>query len=361
MSVHYVPVIWNRNKWVYDALLLIGVVLYIYLYLRVGPSFSEAMRHTDGAILRMRAFGSLAFILLSIILTIGPLSRLDPRFLPVLYNRRHFGVITAGIACIHASYVLGWYFAFSPTAPYEALLGSNTSFMQLRGFPFEIFGIGALLILLSLAVTSHDFWLSFLTPPVWKALHMTVYAAYAMIALHIGLGAFQSDRGIVFPIFALMIVSLVSGLHLIAGRREARNQPGAASDIGHPEVPSDLPANWIIAGAIETIPDKRAITVDLPDGDRVAIFRYDGKLSAVTNTCAHQNGPLGEGKILGGAITCPWHGYQYRPEDGCAPAPFTEKIATYRLMQRKGYIYLDPQPLPPGTRVEPLRIEGDLS
>ncbi|MEJ8476086.1 Rieske 2Fe-2S domain-containing protein [Roseibium algae] len=351
MSVQFVPVIWNRNKWIYDAVLLIGVVFYIYLYLRVGPSFSEAMRNTDGAILRMRAFGSLAFLMLSMILAIGPLARLDPRYLPLLYNRRHFGVLTAGIACVHATYVIGWYFAFSPTDPYVALLGSNDSFTQLRGFPFEVFGMAALFILLILATTSHDFWLSFLTPPVWKTLHMGIYAAYGFVAFHIGLGAFQTDRGTIFPVIVLGVVTLVSGLHFMAARRDGQAEIRLQAETKAPHT------GWVRAGAVADIPDKRAITVDLPDGDRVAIFRYDGKLSAVTNACAHQNGPLGEGKILGGAITCPWHGYQYRPEDGCAPAPFTEKIATYRLMLDKGVVYVEPEPLAPGTRIEPLRFQ----
>ena len=43
----------------------------------------------------MRAFGSCAFLMLTLILCIGPLARLDARFLPLLYNRRHFGVLTA--------------------------------------------------------------------------------------------------------------------------------------------------------------------------------------------------------------------------------------------------------------------------
>jgi len=92
------------------------------------------------------------------------------------------------------------------------------------------------------------------------------------------------------------------------------------------------------------------------NAERVAIFRYDGKLSAVSNVCAHQNGPLGEGRVIDGCVTCPWHGFQYRPEDGCAPAPFTEKIATYRLALEGDTIMLDPRPLAPGTFVEPVRI-----
>jgi nitrite reductase/ring-hydroxylating ferredoxin subunit len=79
-------------------------------------------------------------------------------------------------------------------------------------------------------------------------------------------------------------------------------------------------------------------------------------LSAVSNLCAHQNGPLGEGRIVDGCITCPWHGYQYRPEDGCAPPPFTERLATYRLRVANGMVLLDPRANPPGTPVEPVTI-----
>ena len=38
-------------------------------------------------------------------------------------------------------------------------------------------GIAALLILFLLAATSHDYWLTFLGPSVWKRLHMALYLA----------------------------------------------------------------------------------------------------------------------------------------------------------------------------------------
>ena len=56
----------------------------------------------------------------------------------------------------------------------------------------------------------------------------------------------------------------------------------------------------------------------LRNGERVAVFRHEGRLSAISNACANQNGPLGEGKIIDCMVTCPWHGFQYRVEDGCA-------------------------------------------
>ena len=75
------------------------------------------------------------------------------------------------------------------------------------------------------------------------------------------------------------------------------------------------------------------------------------------NLCAHQHGPIGEGRIIDGCVTCPWHGYQYRLEDGCAPPPFTEKLVTYRVRIAHGVVEVDPRPLPPGTPAA-IRYEG---
>jgi nitrite reductase/ring-hydroxylating ferredoxin subunit len=79
------------------------------------------------------------------------------------------------------------------------------------------------------------------------------------------------------------------------------------------------------------------------------VFRDGNQVGAVTNLCAHQNGPLGEGRIIDGCITCPWHGYQYRLADGCAPPPFTERLVTHRVRIERGLVEVDPTPLAPGT------------
>ena len=351
MSVQYTPVIWNRNKIFYDAVLLLAVALYLYVYIRVAPGFEDVTRPIDGATLRMRAFGSCAFLMLTVILCIGPLARLDRRFLPLLYNRRHFGVMPAGIAAVHANYVLGWYFNFSPTDKYVALLSSNTNYGQVLGFPFETRGIAALLILFVLAATSHDFWLSFLGAPMWKALHMFIYAAYAFVVLHVALGALQGAGDPIFTSVVAASVVLVCALHFTTGRMEARRDRGE-----EPAKASLQEKGWLVAGDLDEIDEDCAKVVTLSDDERVAIFKYDGKLSAITNACAHQTGPLGEGKVLWGCITCPWHGYQYNLSDGRAPDPFTEKISTYRLQLIGSTILLDPNALPPGTHIDPVEI-----
>jgi nitrite reductase/ring-hydroxylating ferredoxin subunit len=112
---------------------------------------------------------------------------------------------------------------------------------------------------------------------------------------------------------------------------------------------------FVDACALNSIPEKCAAVVSL-SGERIAIFKFDGKVSAISNVCRHQNGPLGEGKIIDGCVTCPWHGYQYLPENGASPPPFTEKVSTFQTQIRDGRVWVNPAPHPPGTRLEPSRI-----
>lgn len=340
MSVKYVPVQWNPNKWKYDAALIAAVVAYILIYMRLGTPAADLARPLDIAILRIRAFGTCAFWMLTLILCIGPLARLDKRFLPVLYNRRHFGVLTTAVAFTHAMFVLGWYFSFSPIGQYEALLTANLSFGQVLGFPIEALGIAALLILAVLSATSHDFWLSFLSAPVWKTLHLLIYPAYAFVVAHVALGYLQDSKD---PTFAILFVGgalVVAGLHLAAWNKGRRVETTTVE--------------WVKACRPEDIADKRAAIVPLSKDERVAIFRTGNSFSAVSNACAHQGGPLGEGKILYGCVTCPWHGFSYKARNGRSPAPFTEMIPTYNMKLEDGVLFIDRKANQPGTDVEPI-------
>ncbi|MEM6489708.1 MAG: ferric reductase-like transmembrane domain-containing protein, partial [Pseudomonadota bacterium] len=230
MSVAYIPVQWTRAKWIYDAVLVTAVVLYVWAFVTVGNAAAQHAKPVDGAILNARALGTCAFFMLSAILAIGPAARLDRRFLPLLYNRRHFGVITALVALGHAVFVVDWYFAFSPTPKLEGLLLANTDTAALLGFPFEWLGIAALLVLAALAATSHDFWLSFLGAPIWKRLHLSIYAAYALAVGHIALGALQSQQDPTFALLAAGAALGVVGLHLAArGAARAAGAAGAAA------------------------------------------------------------------------------------------------------------------------------------
>ena len=168
---------------------------------------------------------------------------------------------------------------------------------------------------------------------------MALYIAYGLVVMHVALGIMQYEHTPLIPLMLVGGFATVAALHLIAGWRERAIDNGiTAGDEG-----------WIAVGPPRSIPDKGARIIAAPGGERIAVFRDGDQIGALTNLCAHQNGPLGEGRIVDGCIVCPWHGYEYRLADGCAPAPFTEKLATYRARINYGIVEVDPHPLPPGT------------
>ncbi len=339
MSVGFKAVQWSRNKLVYDAVLLAGLALFLMIFVVANGYFVAGKSYLDRLDILIRACGCAAFVMLTIILSIGPLARLDPRVLPVLYNRRHFGVLTFLVACAHVGLMLEWFAAQGvlPTLLNDFITWPD--YARFVGFPFKTLGLLAFAILFVMAASSHDFWLQFLGPPAWKALHMAVYAAYALIVMHVALGIMQFDRSPAIPLMLVAALTTVTTLHIAAGWREDTTDRGAAPD----------PDGWLLVGPPSAIPDQRARIVTAAGGERIAVFRDSARIAAVTNLCAHQNGPLGEGRVIDGCITCPWHGYQYRLETGCAPAPFAEKLATYRLRLRDGVIEVHSQALSPGT------------
>jgi nitrite reductase/ring-hydroxylating ferredoxin subunit/DMSO/TMAO reductase YedYZ heme-binding membrane subunit len=358
VSEGYRAVGWTPHKRRYDLLVAGAILGYVAIFVAVGLGLDpNATVETQ----LIRALGTCALLLLHVVLAIGPLTRLDRRFLPLLYNRRHLGVALFTVALGHATFAVVQFHALSDSHPLVSLLVSNTRFESLGQFPFEALGLLALLILFAMAATSHDFWLRNLTPPVWKSLHMLVYVAYALIVLHVALGTLQAER---HPLLAALLglgLLVLVALHVMTGQREVAADLGAAPGAPPRAAAADGFVDGFVEGFVEVcgvsdIHEKRARIVTL-GAERIAVFRYDGKVAAISNVCQHQNGPLGEGKIIDGCVTCPWHGYQYLPETGASPPPFTEKVATFEVRVAGERVLVHPRPNPPGTPVEPAACE----
>jgi methionine sulfoxide reductase heme-binding subunit len=341
MSEKYAAISWNRQKKIYDAIIVLGVVIYVALFIVLGSILQPTATIET---LLIRGFGTCAILLLHIILIIGPLCRLSPKFLPLLYNRRHLGVTTFFVGVIHAALSIFQFHALGTINPFVSILISNTRFTSIADFPFQILGLIALVILFLMAVTSHDFWLNNLTAPVWKTLHTLVYIAYALLIGHVALGVLQAETSPILSITLGIGLVLIIGLHLVAGFKEINLDKEVAVN-----------NEFVEACTVAEIPERRAV-VRTVSGERVAIFKYDGKISAVSNVCQHQNGPLGEGKIGDdGCITCPWHGFQYNPETGASPPPFTEKVPTFNVKIENGKVFVYRKPNKAGTFVEPVK------
>jgi len=281
----------------------------------------------------------LAVLLLHVILAIGPLCRLNKKFLPLLYNRRHLGVTMFSIALIHGTFSILQFHALGNTNPVLSLFTSNTNFGSLPAFPFQSLGFFALVIFFLMAITSHDFWLHHLSPRVWKTLHMFVYLAYFLVVMHVMLGVIQYEKNPAFVIIIFAGAATLVTLHLMAAIKERKVDSAvfALSQEG-----------FVYVCKADEIEDSRA-KIFCVDKERIAVYRYKNKLYAIHNVCKHQGGPLGEGKILDGCITCPWHGYQYLPHNGQSPPPFKEKVSTYDVKVIENKLWLNPKPYAEGT------------
>ena len=344
MGASYQPISWNRQKQIYDGIIGGGIALYLTVFIAVCIIFNPDVTSET---LLIRSTATLALLLLHVILAIGPMARLNKVFLPLLYNRRHLGLTMFTVSLIHGAFSIIQFHSLGNVNPIVSLFTSNTHFESLTKFPFQALGFFALVILFLMAITSHDFWLHNLGPRIWKTLHMMVYIAYALIICHVLLGVMQYETSTV--LFVMLVVGMITiiTLHWVAGAREHRIDQ---NDI---QVVQD---QFVMACSVAEIPEKRAKVVVLGE-ERVAIFKYDGKIAAMSNVCKHQSGPLGEGKIIDGCVTCPWHGYQYLPHNGSSPPPFKEKVSTYDVKILNDEVWINPSPYPEGTERPPAIIK----
>ncbi|MEM9478263.1 MAG: Rieske 2Fe-2S domain-containing protein [Verrucomicrobiota bacterium] len=340
MSASYKAVGWNAFKKRYDLVLALSVVGFLVAFVAVGIASYPTSQPMN---LLIRATATAAWILLHFILLIGPLARIDRRWLPILYNRRHLGVTMFLVAFLHGLLSTLYYHGAGNVNPIFSIFTTDAG-TTMGSFPFQAFGFIALMILFVMAATSHDFWLTNLTAPVWKTLHMLVYVAYALLTIHVAFGVLQAETHVAYVILSVLGLLLIAGAHLLAGFRQR------GIDIEHE---GDEREGFVAICAVDDLVENEPFGATV-GGERVAVVRYDGdKVSAVSGVCQHQNGPLAEGKFVFGCLTCPWHGYQYKLDDGTSPPPFTEKIPIFQVRIEGGRVWIKKKPEGTGVPVEP--------
>ena len=129
MSAKYVGVIWNKQVIRYDIVVLIGLLLLAGTFIGISALIDPYLT-AETIIIRTSAL--LAIVVLHVILVIGPVVRLQPRLMPLLYNRRHLGVVMFVFALIHAAFATLQYHAFGDTNP---LVSIFTAYRMDYGHP----------------------------------------------------------------------------------------------------------------------------------------------------------------------------------------------------------------------------------
>ena len=97
--------------------------------------------------------------------------------------------------------------------------------------------------------------------------------------------------------------------------------------------------------------------VQLEGRDIVVVRARDGRLHAVAGRCLHQGAGLAGGRLLDDVegerpgeyrlvegrdvIKCPWHGYEYDLQSGCALFDRRRKLRTYEVGEHEGRVVLE--------------------
>src|SRR5580765_8265271 len=77
-------------------------------------------------------------------------------------------------------------------------------------------------------------------------------------------------------------------------------------------------------------------------GKRIALSFHDGQFGAIHGVCNHVGGPLGQGRLDGDYVVCPWHNYKYHWRDGRGePGYEDEAVPSYQLKTDAGRLSID--------------------
>jgi nitrite reductase (NADH) small subunit len=82
--------------------------------------------------------------------------------------------------------------------------------------------------------------------------------------------------------------------------------------------------------------------IEIVEGeDLYALCNVAGEVRAITGVCPHHGGPLGQGALEGGIVTCPWHAYQFDTGTGACVVIPDLRIPTYPVRIEAGDILVD--------------------
>lgn len=89
-------------------------------------------------------------------------------------------------------------------------------------------------------------------------------------------------------------------------------------------------ADFTKAARLADLPPGTCRMVEV-SGKQVAVVNAGGALHALDDVCPHAGGPLSEGSVGEGKVTCPWHGWQFDLKTGAHCGKAQAKVRTYAV------------------------------
>ena len=108
--------------------------------------------------------------------------------------------------------------------------------------------------------------------------------------------------------------------------------------------------NWHDVGPAAELARKPLQVIDA-GRTKIALIHRDGQFSAISGVCNHVAGPLGQGRIDGDYVVCPWHNWKFHYKTGKGEPGFEEDaVPTYALKIEYGRLLVNTEQLTPRTR-----------
>ena len=108
-----------------------------------------------------------------------------------------------------------------------------------------------------------------------------------------------------------------------------------------PEAPA-APDGWVHLVRCDEVSDGEIIEVKAGQ-DLIALARVDGEWFALSNTCAHAGGPIGDGSLSAHTVTCPYHGWTYDVRTGQCGVDESVVLETFPVKVIDGAVYVGPE------------------
>lgn len=400
MLVPFWGLLQNYQLWIlFSIFFLLAVICYyakayfdLGLVLIIGVIFISAklaFPTVDNTTLLFRCGALTAYGLLHGVLLIGPLSRFSRLFRKLYKHRRHLGVTVFLLAAMHASIVFRIFFNYSLPGVFEAI--------------FTFFGFIAFFILSIMALTSWDYlqkhislkqWyvvytavlvgltgmvyfyyqqtaivgtygalfayslpvffliLGVLIAPYslakylfykingWKQLHVLVYVAYISLLFHVWV-AYVYMQPIWVTVLFWVSASSIAIVHSIGWIVKWREDNYFRNRVKNLNIVTVVDGRQYIGVAKTSEFTEGKGEKFIVNGDQIAVFLFKGEYRAINNVCAHQKGPLYQGKTTpAGYVVCPWHQYAFSLKDGKGPVGYSDCVPTYQTYVTNDIVYV---------------------
>ncbi|ODT45425.1 MAG: (2Fe-2S)-binding protein [Nitrospira sp. SCN 59-13] len=100
-------------------------------------------------------------------------------------------------------------------------------------------------------------------------------------------------------------------------------------------------ARWTEIGSVEELKQKPVQEV-VCGNTRLALSYKDGQFAAISGICNHIGGPLGEGRLDGDYVVCPWHYWKFHRFTGQGePGYEADQVPSYPLITENERLYVD--------------------